>query len=108
MRNRKLVYLAVGMFAGIVTPIGIRNFLNADSYKCEKVAIKVESGDDYWGYFEKYCDGNAETYRNDVVEFYGPNLMPGRIVYLPSSDKCDLQWVKMANGSEYVYESCPE
>lgn len=108
MRNRKLGYLALGLIAGIALPIGFRNYMNADSYKCDKVAIKAEVGDDYWGYLQDHCTGNLENASNDVVSFYGPTLMPGRIIYLPTSDRCDLEWVKMSNGNEYVYESCPE
>lgn len=105
--KKKIGYLAVGVFAGIVLPIGIKNYMNADSYECDKTPIQAEVGDDYWGYLQEHCTGNLENAAKDVVEFYGPTLMPGRVIYLPSSDECELSWVKMANGSEYVYESCP-
>lgn len=100
-------YLLAGIVVGIGLVIGVINYGNADSYSCEKVAIQAEVGDDYWGYLQKHCKGNLERAANDVVKFYGSTLMPGRVIYLPTSDECELQWVKMANGSEYVYESCP-
>lgn len=105
--NRKLVYVLSGLVAGIVLPMGVSNIRNADSYSCDKTPIQAQPGDDYWGYLEDHCEGNLENASKDVVEFYGPTLMPGRVIYLPSSDECELQWMKMANGSEYVYESCP-
>lgn len=104
---RKLRYLAIGLIAGGLGIVGVMNFLNSDSYSCDKTPIKVEPGDDYWGYLEKYCEGNLEAARGDVVSFYGPILMPGQVIYLPSSDECELKMTTMSNGNQYVYESCP-
>jgi len=108
VRHRKSVQLAAGIFVGVVVLLGIQNFRNSESYECEKVAIQVKPGDDYWGYIEDHCEGNLEVVRADVVEFYGPMLMPGRVIYLPTSDECELKLVSMSNGNEYVYETCPE
>jgi hypothetical protein len=104
---RKLRYLAIGLIAGGLGIVGVRNFLNSDSYTCDKTPIFAEAGDDYWGYLEKYCEGNLEAARGDVVSFYGPILMPGRVIYLPSSNECELKMTTMSNGNQYVYESCP-
>ncbi|NCV44298.1 MAG: hypothetical protein EBW15_05830 [Actinobacteria bacterium] len=104
---RKLKYGIAGVIAGILGIVGVRNFLNSDSYSCDKTPIKVEPGDDYWGYLEKYCEGNLEAARGDVVEFYGTELMPGRVIYLPTSDECELKMTTFSNGNQYVYESCP-
>lgn len=107
-RGRKLVQVVGGIVAGIVVLVGIQNLRNSESYECEKVAIQAKPGDDYWGYIEDHCEGNLEVVRADVVEFYGPTLMPGRVIYLPTSDECELKLVSMSNGNEYVYETCPE
>ena len=104
---KKLKYGIVGIVAGILGILGVRSFMNSDSYSCDKTPIKVELGDDYWGYLEKYCEGNLEAARGDVVGFYGPTLMPGRVIYLPSSDECELKMTTFGDGNQYVYESCP-
>jgi hypothetical protein len=80
---------------------------DSDAYECEKTPILSAEGDDYWGYIERHCEGNLQNAADDVVSFYGPTLMPGRVIYLPTSDECELQLVLMPNGNEYVYETCP-
>lgn len=107
-RNRKLVILGIGLVSGFVLPAAVRAVVNADSYECKTDAIKVEPGDDYWGYLQEFCTGNLESASIDVVNFYGPILMPGRLIYLPSSDECELSLTTMEDGNEYVYETCPE
>ena len=104
---RKLGYLVIGLLVGGLVVIGYRNFINSDSYSCDKTPIKVQEGDDLWGYLEKYCDGNLEVARGDVVEFYGSTIIPGQVIYLPTSDECELRMNIMANQNQYVYESCP-
>lgn len=106
--NRKRKLIGAALIASIALPVVFRSVANADSYKCETDPIKVEQGDDYWGYLEQYCEGNLEAARGDVVEFYGPTLMPGQLIYLPSSHECELSRTTMEDGNEYVYESCPE
>lgn len=106
--NRNVKFFIAGAGLALLIPFGWKQWSSIDSYKCDKTPIQAEAGDDYWGYLQEHCTGNLENAAKDVVGFYGPTLMPGRVIYLPSSDECELSWVKMANGSEYVYESCPK
>lgn len=105
--NRVIRYFAIGAGVAVLVALAWKQWSSIDSYKCDKTPIQAEAGDDYWGYVEQYCEGNLQSAADDVVKFYGPTLMPGRVIYLPTSDKCELQWVSMSNGNEYVYESCP-
>lgn len=105
--NRNVKFLIAGAGVAVLVTLAWKQWSGIDSYKCDKTPIQAEAGDDYWGYVEQYCEGNRQSAVDDVVEFYGPTLMPGRVIYLPTSDKCELQWVSMSNGNEYVYESCP-
>jgi len=106
MRNRKFIYVLIGVAVGLLLSLVIRGYANGEAYRCQSEAIRVESGDTYWGYLEKYCEGNIENAASDVVKFYGPTLMPGQFIYLPSSDKCDLSLTVAEDGNEYVYEAC--
>lgn len=76
-----------------------------DTYTCQSVAIDVVPGDDYWGYAEKYCDGNITHITDDLIEVYGLPLLVGKTVYLPMSDDCELSIV-LEDGQEQVYEDC--
>lgn len=80
-------------------------FQEMDAYTCQSVAINVAPGDDYWGYAEKYCDGNITHITDDLIDVYGLPLLVGKIVYLPMSDKCDISIV-VEDGQEQVYENC--
>lgn len=102
----KLGLLALA--AGIVIPLVVKSYQSFDTYTCDREPIRAEVGDDYWGYLEQHCKGNLQNAADDVVEFYGEILMPGKMIYLPSSDKCDLQLNTMEDGNEYVYEVCQE
>ena len=76
-----------------------------DAYTCQNISINVAPGDDYWGYAEKYCDGNITHITDDLIEVYGMPLRAGKTIYLPKSDKCDLS-IKVIEGQEQVYELC--
>ncbi len=97
-----IIILAIICGAGVLAAI----FVDQDAYSCDKTPIVAKEGDDYWGYVEQYCDGNIQNASDDLVKFYGPNLVPGQVIYLPSSDECELSLTVMSNGNEYVYESC--
>lgn len=106
--NRRRVTVALAVVSIVISSWAIwQSMTTLDDYTCARGPITAVAGDDYWGYVEKYCDGNRENATSDVVDFYGLPLMPGRLIYLPSSDKCDLEWMEM-NGSQYVYERCDD
>ena len=106
MKNQKIARFALATLVSIVGVFAIKLWMSGDSYSCEKTPILAKEGDDYWGYVEQYCDGNKQSAADDIVNFYGPTLMPGRVIYLPTSDKCELSLTEMGNGQQYVYESC--
>lgn len=106
--NRNVKFLIAGAGLTLLIPFAWKQWSSIDSYKCDKEPIMSAEGDDYWGYVEQHCEGNRQSAADDVVAFYGPTLMPGRLIYLPSSDECELKWHKAEDGNEYVYESCPE
>lgn len=105
MNSQKIARFVIGILFTIVGGFAIRFLISGDSYSCDKTPIVAKEGDDYWGYIEQYCDGNKQSAADDIVDFYGSTLMPGRTIYLPSSDECELS-MKLNNGQEYVYETC--
>ena len=106
MKNQKIARFALATLVSIVGVFAIKLWMSGDSYSCDKKPIVAKEGDDYWGYVEQYCDGNKQSAADDVVKFYGPTLMPGRLIHLPSSDECELSLWVADDGQEYVYESC--
>ena len=106
MKSQKIARFVLIALASIVGGFAINLWLNGDSYSCDKTPIVAKEGDDYWGYVEQYCDGNKQSAADDIVNFYGPTLRPGRVIHLPSSNKCELSLLSVGDGQEYVYESC--
>ena len=106
MNNQKIARVIIGALVVIVGGFAIKAWINGDSYSCDKTPIVAKEGDDYWGYVEQYCDGNKQNAADDIVDFYGSTLMPGRLIHLPASDKCELSLWVADDGQEYVYETC--
>lgn len=92
--------------AVFATVLAVNQYIDSDSYECQVEPIQVQAGDTYWQYVEKYCTGNIQVASQDLVKFYGANLRPTQVIYLPKSSDCELEMVILNNGSEYVYEEC--
>lgn len=106
MKHHKLARFVLGVLVSIVGGLVIKVWANGDSYSCKTTPIIAKAGDDYWGYVEQYCDGNKQSAADDLVDFYKLPLMPGQMIYLPSSDECQLYLLESSDGSDQVYENC--
>lgn len=104
--RRTTVILMLATFCVFALLLALSQYMDSDSYECQVEPIQVQAGDTYWQYVEKYCTGNIQVASQDLVKFYGANLRPTQVIYLPKSSDCELEMVTMNNGSEYVYEEC--
>ena len=100
-----LIVLGSIMISWFVAEVVINRFRELDTYSCQNISINVAPGDDYWGYAEKYCEGNITHITDDLIEVYGMPLQVGNVVYLPKSNKCEI-FLKVDQGQQYAYEVC--
>jgi len=100
MRLRKFL-LAAALTSAALWAMSNR-IEDMQGYTCPAVSIVAEPGDDYWGYAERYCDGNIAAVADDLVGIYGMPLEVGRVIHLPKSDECEMF---VTDGGE-VYERC--
>ncbi len=102
----RVVSVVWGLFVACLAMIvGIEYLRDVDSYTCQDIAVSAEPGDDYWGYAEKYCEGNIIRITDDLVEAYGLILPVGKTIYLPQSDKCKI-YTEFNGNTEHAYEVC--
>jgi len=100
MRLRKFILVAAVSSAALWA-ISHR-IEEVQGYTCPAVSIVAVPGDDYWGYAERFCDGNIAMVADDLVRTYGMPLEVGRVIHLPKSDECEML---VTDGGD-VYERC--
>lgn len=52
-------------------------------FKCDGTAVMVESGDSLWTIADSHCTGSIQAAVDAMVSDYGPDIVPGQLVWLP-------------------------